>query len=68
MAKFVSLVSEVVKKMNDDNKVTTLTFQQTAEIDHNLAIGLKKAKNEFEVKEKSSREYVYKKELSSYRR
>lgn len=68
MAKLISRASQVIGKMQDQGKVKTLTFKQSASIDHKLAIGLKKIKNDFEVKEKNSRAYVAKIELSSFNR
>ena len=65
MAKLESRASRVIGKMQSDGKVKTLTFKQTASIDHKLASSLKQIKNEFEVKEKNSRAYVAKIELSS---
>lgn len=66
MAKLRSLASIVIDQMNKEGKVQTLSFQQTASIDHELANGLKKVKNEFEVKEKNSRAYVSQIEMSSF--
>jgi hypothetical protein len=65
MAKLRSLASEVIEKMNKEGKVKTLSFHETASIDHRLATGLRKVKNQFEVKEKNSRAFVSKIELSS---
>ena len=65
MAKLTSRSRRVFEKLEQDGKVTTLSFQQSSSIDHNLATKLRKIKTEFEVKEKQSRAYVAQIELSS---
>ena len=65
MAKLVSRAYQVISKMEKEGRVKTLSFQQSASIDHKLATGLKKVKTEFETKEKNSRAYVAKMELAS---
>jgi len=66
MAKLVSQASKVINKMEKEGKVITLTFHQSASIDHKLATGFKKIKTEFESKEKNSRAFVAQVELASF--
>lgn len=68
MAKLVSRATKVISLMEENGKVKTLTFHQSASIDHKLATGLKKIKTEFEVKEKNSRAFVAQVELASFNR
>jgi hypothetical protein len=68
MAKLVSQASKVITKMELEGKVKTLTFHQSASIDHKLATDFKKVKTEFEAKEKNSRAFVAKVELASFNR
>ena len=68
MAKLVSQASKVITKMEQEGKVKTLTFHQSASIDHKLATGFKKVKTEFETKEKNSRAFVAQVELASFNR
>jgi len=66
MAKLISMASIIIDEMKRDGKVNPISFQQSASIDHELATGLKRIKNDFEVKEKNSRAFVSKIELSSF--
>ncbi|MEE9361974.1 MAG: hypothetical protein V3U92_05190 [Cellulophaga sp.] len=68
MEKLVSRASLLIKSMKEEGKVKTLTFHQSASIDHKLATGLKKIKTEFETKEKNSRAYVAQVELTCFNR
>ena len=65
MAKLKTLASSVIEKMEKEGKVQNLTFHETAVIDIEFAEALTKVKNEFEVKEKNSRAFVSRIELSS---
>lgn len=66
MAKLVSRASMLISKMEQEGNVKTLTFRQSASIDHKLATGFKKVKTEFESKEKNSRAYAAQVELASF--
>ena len=68
MAKLTSRATVVIDQMKEDNKVTTLNFEQSAHIDHKLATGLREVKTQFEIKEKNSRAYVAQVELASFTR
>lgn len=68
MAKLISRSNQIISKMEEDGKVKTLTFRQSASIDHKLATGFKKIKTVFESKEKNSRAYAAQVELGSLSR
>lgn len=57
---FKSIISTVIDKMEKNGKVKNLTFQESAAIDHDLALGLKEIKNDFELKRNNSINYVSK--------
>lgn len=61
-----SCVAKVIKKMEENNKVQTLSFAESAKIDSNLADGLKKIKSDFECKDKNSRAFIANLELRSF--
>lgn len=68
MAKLVSRVSRTLGHLNDQGRVHSLTFEETAIIDRALAAKMKVIKSDYELKEKKSRAYIAKLELTSLSR
>lgn len=58
----------VIKNLQEQNKVKTLTFKESANLNNELATKMKQINAESEVREKNSRAAVAKMELGSYRR
>jgi hypothetical protein len=65
MAKLVSHISRVMNEMNRDGKITSVPFEESSKIDHELALKFRKIKNDFDLKERKSRSLVAEIELSS---
>jgi len=67
MEKLKSRSFKIIEDLDKKGKVKTLTPKQSHAIDHELALELKKIKNDFLLKEKNSRAFVAKLELTSYK-
>lgn len=49
---------KIIRQMQAEGKVTTLSKETSAKIDHELAMALAPIKQEFEQKERASRAYI----------
>ena len=56
---------KIFKEMQEQGKVTTLSQEETYRIDHQLAMRLLPIKEEFNKKERASRNYASKLELKT---
>lgn len=62
---FESVYKQLERKMKEEEKVKTLSKQQTYNIDNKLATGFTPIKEEFYRKENASRNYINKLEQTS---
>ena len=53
-----SRAQKIIKQMQAEGKVTTLSREASAKIDHELAMAFAPIKQEFEQKERASRAYI----------
>lgn len=65
MTKLEWRAQQVIKKMEEEWKVVTLSRECSANIDHQLAMALAPIKEEFRQKEKTSRAYIAKIEATT---
>lgn len=53
-----SRVSKIMRKMEKEGRVQSLTFDESSEIDHKIAVEFSKIKEESERKQRASRAYI----------
>jgi hypothetical protein len=56
--KFKSNYQKVMESLQAEGRVTTLTKEQSFNLDHKMAMGLMPIKAEFQKKERNSRHYI----------
>lgn len=65
MAKLKSRTQAIYEDLSRDDRVKILSTDKSSAINHKMAIAFKEVMREFELKEKNSREFVKKIELTS---
>ena len=68
MAKLESQISRLLAKFESEDRIKSLSYEETAKIDMTLANKLKDIKRDYELKERKSRAYISRLELTSLSR
>jgi hypothetical protein len=55
---FEGTAQKIIKKMEEEGRITTISREDSAKLDHNLAMAFASIKQESEQKERASRSYV----------
>ncbi len=63
---FESIIGELMRKLEEEGRIKTLTPEQSFEIDHELAQELQGIKRDFRRKETNSRFYAAESERKAY--